>query len=168
MNFNATCPHCQNAITAPANVEVVCPYCQGKVVVSAPAAQPAAVPQLGCVGTLAVMLIGSVVWAMISKPTPAQTPSHYHTLDAPRTSGLSNEELQRIIADVYKVETSRFIQNDLLWITLPSSLNAQKTCQAIANLWASRSGLDYVRVECWSGDQRVGQGTVHFGQIRTP
>jgi len=83
-------------------------------------------------------------------------------------SGLSNKELQSIIADVYHVETSNFIENDLLHITLPPGADIQSTCQAIANLWASRSGLPWVRVESWKGTQRLGQGTVRDGQMVRP
>jgi len=85
-----------------------------------------------------------------------------------RASNISDADLQKLIADVYHVETSRFINSDLLHITLPAGADAQKTCQAIANLWAHRSGKDFVRVESWSGNTRLGQGTVQFGQIRTP
>lgn len=92
----------------------------------------------------------------------------HHATPAPAVSRISDDDLQRLIADVYKVETSRFINSDLLWITLPPGTNVQKTCQAIANLWAHRSGKDFVRVESWSGNQRLGQGTVQFGQVRTP
>lgn len=180
MNISANCPHCQQAINGPADVELVCPYCQGGVVLSMPqtgvaSAPPAVMPKLGCVGTLFVIMIFSVGWAVIGQwwngqPAAAQR----HSLDgapminAAPESRISNAELQTLIADVYKVETSRFIQRDLLWITLPPLADEQKTCQAIANVWASRSGLDYVRVECWRGEQRLGQGAVQHGQIRTP
>lgn len=87
---------------------------------------------------------------------------------AGRPTGISNAELQTLIADVYHVETSRFIQPDLLWITLPPGTDIQATCQAIANLWAHRSGLAYVRVESWSGTTRLGQGTVYGGNVVTP
>lgn len=85
-----------------------------------------------------------------------------------RAANKANAELQTLIADVYHVETSRFIQPDLLWITLPPGSNIQATCQAIANLWAHRSGLAYVRVESWSGTTRLGQGTVYGGNVVTP
>lgn len=57
---------------------------------------------------------------------------------------------------------------DLLWITLPPGSDIQSTCQAIANVWAHRSGLPWVRVESWRGTQRLGQGTVREGQIVRP
>lgn len=91
--------------------------------------------------------------------------------DAPSqwaTPPISQKELQILIADVYHVETSRFIQPDLMWITLPPGADVQKTCQAIANVWAHRSKLDYVRVESWIGNTRLGQGTVHYGRMITP
>ena len=83
-------------------------------------------------------------------------------------SGISNKELQRLIADVYHVETSNFVGNDLLHITLPPGSDVQGTCQAIANVWAHRSGLPWVRVESWKGTQRLGQGTVRDGQMVRP
>ena len=125
-------------------------------------------PSLGCMEMLAVVLIGGVGWGLWSHwMKPASTPSSDYV--APRrASNISDADLQKLIADVYHVETSRFINSDLLHITLPAGADAQKTCQAIANLWAHRSGKDFVRVESWSGNTRLGQGTVQFGQIRTP
>lgn len=111
----------------------------------------------------AVLLIIGVVWLVAKKPERT-----YSAPSGAAVSKISNSELQSIIADVYHVETSRFIQPDLMWITVPAGVNAQKTCQAIANLWAHRSGLDYVRVECWAGNTRLGQGTVRHSQPITP
>jgi len=111
----------------------------------------------------AVLLIIGVVWIVAKKPQRT-----YSAPSSAAVSKISNSELQSIIADVYHVETSRFIQPDLLWITVPAGANVQKTCQAIANLWAHRSGLDYVRVECWAGNTRLGQGTVQYGQMVNP
>jgi len=98
-----------------------------------------------------------------------ETPTAAYSAPAPTpASRISDADLQTLIADVYHVETSRFITSDLLHITLPPGSNVQKTCQAIANLWAHRSGKNFVRVESWRGNQRIGQGTVQFGQMRTP
>jgi len=88
--------------------------------------------------------------------------------NAQRATNRQNAEFQTLIAEVYGVETSRFIQPDLLWITLPPGSDIQSTCQAIANVWAHRSGLPWVRVESWRGTQRLGQGTVREGQIVRP
>jgi hypothetical protein len=112
---------------------------------------------------LTVGLIAGVAWMI------AQTPQSTHSSPSPAAvSRISNAELQSIIADVYHVETSRFIQPDILWITLPSGSAVQKTCQAIANLWAHRSGLDYVSVESWSGGVRLAKATVQYGKFVTP
>lgn len=88
MNITAQCPHCQNAINGPAGVEVSCPHCQCGVVFSPP---PAVMPKLGCMGTLAVVLVFSVGWALaptwwnkdksISSAPPINTEaeSHWHS-----------------------------------------------------------------------------------------
>lgn len=86
-------------------------------------------------------------------------------------SKLPNESLQAIIRDVYHAET-KFVRNDLVQVTFaPGSreeADAQGFCQAIANVWASRSGLPLVRVESWRGSQRLAQATVKDGQIKRP
>jgi hypothetical protein len=83
----------------------------------------------------------------------------------PSQAGISNAELQSIIAEVYGVETSRFIQPNILWITAPTSPDLQRTCEGIANLWAARSGLNYVCVESWQGNTRLARATVQNGQF---
>lgn len=110
-----------------------------------------------------LLLIAGIFWWALQPSKP-----RYRAPSPAAVSKISNEELQALIADVYHVQTSRFVQPDLMWITLPMGQEPQKTCQAIANLWAHRSGLDYVRVECWAGNTRLGQGTVMSGEIRTP
>jgi len=84
---------------------------------------------------------------------------------------INHAEFQQVIAEVYGVEQSRFIQPDILWITLPAGTPAhelQSTCQAIANVWASRSRMDYVCVESWRGNTRLARATVHHQQMVTP
>jgi len=180
MILQIDCPHCHREITVPADVQTICPQCRGRVIgdSSVVRAQPcqaaAAAPpwwiQPG--GFFLFITVPALWWAWslgapstprASTPAPNVVPRQSST-----TSRISQAELQRLIAEVYQVETSRFITRDLLWITLPTGAAVQKNCQAIANLWAHRSGLDYVRVESWRGTQRLGQGTVNYGQIRTP
>ena len=79
-----------------------------------------------------------------------------------------NAAFQTLIADVYGVETSRFIQSDILWITLPPGSDLQATCQAIANVWAHQSRKAYVCVESWRGNQRLARATVHGGHPVRP
>lgn len=174
MNLLIDCPHCQTEVSMPANVPAACPNC-GQPVVANEVKRSSFLQQVSkiisfrrfCIIAFFVSIWSWVAWLVFSQPSD-ESPTPRHTMDSQRVSNISNAELQSLIADVYKVETSRFIQPDLLWITLPPLADEQKTCQAIANVWASRSGRDYVRVECWRGSQRLGQGTVQFGQIRTP
>lgn len=125
---------------------------------------------------LAVLSVGTLVYryrhsqdastaphqepAATSEPAPARfTPRNAATAPAAPMSGITQAELQKLIADVYHVETSRFIQPDLLWVTLPAGTDIQRTCQGIANVWSHRSGLPWVRVESWQGNQRLAQAT---------
>lgn len=111
-----------------------------------------------------VGVAGGCVW-MVSESAKHQS----YSAPAPAAvSNISNAELQGIIADVYHVETSRFIQPDILWITAPSSPDLQRTCEGIANLWAARSGLNYVCVESWSGGTRLARAKVQNGSFIEP
>jgi len=89
-------------------------------------------------------------------------------MKALKVPDLTPAALQELIRDVYGVESSRFIQPDLLWVTLPPGANVQATCQAIANIWAARSGKPWVRVESWRNNQRLAQATVSDGRPVTP
>lgn len=80
-----------------------------------------------------------------------------------RVPTMTQAAFQTMIADVYHVETSSFIQPDLIHFTLASGVDPQPTCQAVANLWAHHSGLPWVRVESWKGNQRLAQATVKDG-----
>lgn len=80
--------------------------------------------------------------------------------EAQRAMNALRAEFQTLIADVYRVETSRFIANDLLHVSFAPGSDVQGNCQAIANLWAHQSGLPWVRVESWQGSQRLAQATV--------
>lgn len=124
------------------------------------------------------LIIVGMIW-LITRPRPqweidaaaARTPSASYTPTPARvaTAPISPKSFQTLIADLYQVETSRFIEPDLMWVTFgPGEYAIQKKCQAIANVWAIRNGADYFRVECWSGNIRLGQGTVVNGEIRTP
>lgn len=75
-------------------------------------------------------------------------------------SQISEAELQGMLRDVYQVDTSRFIQPDLLWVTFHPGVDVQASCEAIARVWSHRSGLPWVRVESWRGGTRLAQATV--------
>jgi hypothetical protein len=117
---------------------------------------------------LFVAIIGGIVFILWEKGRESNDWEAANHASSTVVSKISNAELQSLVADVYHAESSRFIQPDLLWVTLPVGVDVQKTCQAIANVWAHRSGLGYVRVESWRGTQRLGQGTVYDGQPVRP
>jgi len=73
---------------------------------------------------------------------------------------MSQPAFQAMIAEVYHVETSRFIQPDLLHVTLPPDSDTQAICETLANLWSHHSSLPWIRVESWRGSQRLAQATV--------
>lgn len=131
---------------------------------------------------LGFLLIAGVVWLIahqqrrepydweLQNQQYDQTAAQART-DQQRATNISHAELQGIIADVYHVEQSRFIQPDILWITLPPGTpvhELQRTCQAIANVWAHRSGLDYVCVESWQGGTQLARATVQNQHFVTP
>ena len=96
-------------------------------------------------------------------PTPTAVPSQW--VSPPMTQ----KELQALIVDFYHVESSQFIRPDLLNITFgPNERDPQGKCQAIANIWSFRSGLNDVMVESWSGKKRIGFGVVVNGNLRDP
>lgn len=69
-------------------------------------------------------------------------------------------ELAALARDVYQVTECRFVQPDLVWVTPPPGADPQSLCQALANVWAARSGLPWVRVESWQDGRRLAQATV--------
>ena len=127
---------------------------------------------------LALALIAGVIWAL-NRPRPqwetdaalartaplAELPQAQTVTAVP----ISQPELQRLIAEVYGVQTSRFLEQNLLWVTFsPGETEQQKKCQGIANMYALRNGMSYFRVECWAGNARLGQGTVMHGVLADP
>lgn len=121
---------------------------------------------------LLAVIIGGCVWLISRKESgEAYLAAHGGGWSPPSraaVSGIKPSDLQALIADVYHVEQSRFIQPDILWVTLPAGADVQKTCQAIANVWAHRSGLDYVCVESWNGSRRLARATVQHQHFVTP
>lgn len=115
---------------------------------------------------LGLLLITAVVCFLVKLDNRERSSSSAASSAA--VSQIKPADLQQLIAETYQVEQSRFIQPDLLWVTLPAGVDVQKTCQAIANVWAHRSGLNYVRVESWQDNQRLAQATVRDGQPITP
>lgn len=82
---------------------------------------------------------------------------------------LSQSELQTLIMDIYHLEDSEFVRSDLLRVSFgPDEHDPQGKCQGIANVWSFRTGLKNVFVECWSGNQRIGFGTVVNGELKKP
>lgn len=111
---------------------------------------------------LAVLMGGCllVLHEQTRSPYDWELPALQEKAEQQRAANARTAEFQTLIADVYHVEKSRFIQPELLWVTLPPGSDIQHTCQAIANVWAARSGLPWVRVESWQGSQRLAQATV--------
>lgn len=105
---------------------------------------------------LGLLLVVGLFALLIHAGTRPPRDSDFH---APPVSRISDAELQGILRDVYQVDTSRFIQPDLLWVTFPPGVDVQASCDAIARVWSHRSGLPWVRVESWRGSTRLAQAT---------
>lgn len=102
---------------------------------------------------LVVGLFALLIYAGSRPPRESNFPT------AP-VSRISDAELEGLLRDVYQVDTSRFIQPDLLWVTFHPGVDVQASCEAIARVWSHRSGLPWVRVESWLGSTRLAQATV--------
>lgn len=117
---------------------------------------------------LLAVIIGGCVWLIDQGRQRQQELGGWSPPSAAAVSQIRPADLQQLIAETYHVEQSRFIQPDILWVTLPAGADVQKTCQAIANVWAHRSGLDYVCVESWNGSRRLARATVQHQHFVTP
>jgi len=117
-------------------------------------------------GVLLLGLLAVVGFFCLIAWMASHNPNATHTALASNTpSKISPAELQSIIADSYHVESSRFIEPDILWVTVPNGTDPQRVCEGIANLWAHRSGWDYVCVESWVGNVRLARAKVQYGKL---
>ena len=126
---------------------------------------------IGGVITVLALIIGAIWLASIQPKStnPVTTDYSGGLTQRAGTAPISQAEFQTDIARWYQVQTSRFIEPDLLHVTFgPGESEQQKKCQGIANMYALRNGMSYFRVECWAGNARLGQGTVMHGVLADP
>lgn len=111
-----------------------------------------------CFLVAAALCAGGLVFT--TRLAPAPDPAEAVTPAPALAPAFPPAELAALARDVYQVTECRFVQPDLVWVTPPPGADPQSLCQALANVWAARSGLPWVRVESWQDGRRLAQATV--------